>query len=51
MPACTVRFADDCVRSWLKGKIVHRPERSHGFRYRGQYEEQTPEMLKIAREG
>ena len=38
-------------QEWLKGKIEHRPERSHGFRYRGQYEEQTPEMLKIAREG
>ena len=38
-------------QGWLKEKIEHRPERSHGFRYRGQYEEQVPEMLQIAREG
>jgi pyruvate ferredoxin oxidoreductase delta subunit len=37
--------------TWLKEKIANRPERSHGFRYRGQYEEQTPEMLQIARQG
>ncbi|HEX2711257.1 MAG TPA: 4Fe-4S dicluster-binding protein [Candidatus Acidoferrales bacterium] len=37
-------------KKWLLGKIEHRPERSHGFRYRGQYEEQVPEMLQIARE-
>jgi pyruvate ferredoxin oxidoreductase delta subunit len=36
---------------WLDGKIANRTERSHGFRYRGQYEEQVPEMLEIAREG
>ena len=36
---------------WLDGKIASRPERSHGFRFRGQYEEQVPEMLEIAREG
>jgi hypothetical protein len=36
---------------WLQGKIAARPERSHGFRYLGQYEEQVPEMLNIAREG
>ena len=36
---------------WLQKKIAERPERSHGFRYRGQYEEQVPEMLEIAREG
>src|SRR5438874_1671017 len=41
----------DAYQTWLNGKIEHRPERSHGFRYRGQYEEQTPEMLEIAREG
>jgi len=34
---------------WLEEKIKHPPERSHGFRYRGQYEEQIPEMLEIAR--
>ena len=36
---------------WLESKIANRPERSHGFRYRGQYEEQVPEMLEIAKEG
>jgi hypothetical protein len=35
--------------TWLQGKIENREERSHGFRYRGQYEEQVPEMLNIAR--
>jgi len=38
-------------KKWLKEKIESRPERSHGFRYRGQYEEQVPAMLEIAREG
>jgi len=36
---------------WLKEKIAERHERSHGFRFRGQYAEQIPDMLKIAREG
>jgi pyruvate ferredoxin oxidoreductase delta subunit len=36
---------------WLKEKIANRNDRSHGFRFRGQYEEQVPDMLKIAREG
>ena len=36
---------------WLVATIANRPERSHGFRYRGQYEEQIPEMLKIAQQG
>jgi pyruvate ferredoxin oxidoreductase delta subunit len=35
---------------WLKEKIAVHPERTHGFRYRGQYEEQIPEMLETARE-
>ena len=35
---------------WLKEKIAERPERSHGFRFRGQYEKQVPDMLKIAKE-
>lgn len=35
---------------WLQTKIKERPERSHGFRYLGQYEEQVPAMLEIARE-
>ena len=40
-------------KKWLLEKIEHGPgpQRSHGFRYRGQYEEQVPEMLEIAREG
>jgi pyruvate ferredoxin oxidoreductase delta subunit len=36
--------------SWLVKTIKDRPERSHGFRYRGQYEEQIPGALKIAQE-
>jgi pyruvate ferredoxin oxidoreductase delta subunit len=36
--------------TWLKGKIAHPAERTHGFRYRGQYEEQVPEALKAANE-
>jgi pyruvate ferredoxin oxidoreductase delta subunit len=35
---------------WLQEKIAGHPERTHGFRYRGQYEEQIPEMLETARE-
>ncbi|HLJ30392.1 MAG TPA: 4Fe-4S dicluster-binding protein [Candidatus Angelobacter sp.] len=38
-------------KTWLKEKIAARPERSHGFRYLGQYEEQVPEMLEIAKKG
>jgi len=38
-------------QGWIKEKIANRPERSHGFRFRGQYEEQVPDMLKTAREG
>jgi len=41
----------ETYKTWLKGKIASRKERSHGFRYRGQYEEQVPEMLEIARKG
>jgi pyruvate ferredoxin oxidoreductase delta subunit len=37
--------------TWLAEKIKARPQRSHGFRYRGQYEEQVPEVLEIARKG
>jgi len=37
--------------TWLQEKIASRPERSHGFRYRGQYKEQVPEMLEIAKQG
>lgn len=38
-------------KTWLTEKIAARPERSHGFRYLGQYEEQVPEMLEIAKQG
>ena len=34
----------DAYKTWLQDKIKDHEERSHGFRYRGQYEEQTPEM-------
>jgi pyruvate ferredoxin oxidoreductase delta subunit len=37
--------------TWLQEKIKTHGERSHGFRYKGQYEEQVPEMLEIARKG
>jgi pyruvate ferredoxin oxidoreductase delta subunit len=36
---------------WLQDKIKSHGDRSHGFRYKGQYEEQVPEMLEIARKG
>ncbi|MBZ5629719.1 MAG: (4Fe-4S)-binding protein [Acidobacteriia bacterium] len=35
---------------WLNQKIESRPERSHGFRFKGQYQEQVGEMLQIAQE-
>ncbi len=38
-------------KNWVQETIAHRADRSHGFRYRGQYQEQTPEMLEIARQG
>jgi formate hydrogenlyase subunit 6/NADH:ubiquinone oxidoreductase subunit I len=28
-------------QAWVDEKLTHRPERSHGFRYRGQYQEQV----------
>jgi pyruvate ferredoxin oxidoreductase delta subunit len=37
--------------AWLQDKIKSHEDRSHGFRYKGQYEEQVPEMLEIARKG
>ena len=40
----------EAYKAWLATKIQQRPERSHGFRYRGQYEEQVPEMLDIAKD-
>jgi len=30
--------------AWVQSKIAERPERSHGFRYRGQYQEQVAKM-------
>jgi pyruvate ferredoxin oxidoreductase delta subunit len=38
-------------KTWLEAKIKNKEERSHGFRYVGQYEEQVGEMLEIARKG
>jgi pyruvate ferredoxin oxidoreductase delta subunit len=35
-------------QAWLKGKIEEKHERSHGFRYRGQYQEQVPGEMKSA---
>jgi pyruvate ferredoxin oxidoreductase delta subunit len=40
----------DGYSRWVKDHIAIREERSHGFRYRGQYEAQVPEMLSIAGE-
>jgi pyruvate ferredoxin oxidoreductase delta subunit len=34
----------ETYKTWLLDTIKDRAERSHGFRYRGQYEEQSPEM-------
>ncbi len=34
----------DAYRQWVAEKIGCRPERSHGFRYKGQYEEQVASM-------
>jgi pyruvate ferredoxin oxidoreductase delta subunit len=31
-------------KTWVEAKIKERPERSHGFRYRGQYQEQVAKM-------
>ncbi|MFQ5902919.1 MAG: 4Fe-4S dicluster-binding protein, partial [Candidatus Binatia bacterium] len=31
---------------WLKEKIQHRPERSHGFHHRGQYSEEGTEQIE-----
>jgi len=35
---------------WVAGKIAVRPERSHGFRFRGQYEQQVPGELASTRD-
>ncbi len=44
----TWRQDKDAYKAWLEAKIAERPERSHGFRYRGQYEEQVPAILQEA---
>ncbi|HET9002340.1 MAG TPA: 4Fe-4S dicluster-binding protein [bacterium] len=31
-------------KAWVEAKIKEQPERSHGFRYRGQYQEQVAKM-------
>jgi pyruvate ferredoxin oxidoreductase delta subunit len=36
---------------WVKERIADRPERSHGFRFRGQYEQQVPGVLDAAQDG
>jgi len=41
----------DSYKTWVKETISNRPERSHGFRYKGQYNEQLSEMLEIAKQG
>ena len=35
-------------KSTLASLIANRPERSHGFRFRGQYEEQVPAVIQAA---
>jgi len=35
-------------QAWLKAKIEQKHERSHGFRYRGQYQEQVPGEMASA---
>jgi pyruvate ferredoxin oxidoreductase delta subunit len=40
----------DSYKTWVKGTIENRPVRSHGFRYKGQYDEQKGEMLEIAKQ-
>ena len=45
------RHDQPAYQAWLKEKIEKKHERSHGFRYRGQYQEQVPEMLSIAKSG
>jgi pyruvate ferredoxin oxidoreductase delta subunit len=38
----------DGYHTWLDEKIAKRQERSHGFRYRGQYQEQVPGAMDAA---
>jgi len=35
----------ETYKGWVKEKIQHKPDRSHGFRFRGQYEAQIQEMV------
>lgn len=44
------RHDKEAFKAWLESKIETRAERSHGFRYRGQYQEQVPEALDVAQE-
>ena len=41
----------DGYKTWLIEKIEHRPERSHGFRFRGQYQGQIEEMAELGISG
>jgi pyruvate ferredoxin oxidoreductase delta subunit len=36
----------EAYKAWVKEKIQHVPDRSHGFRLRGQYERQIREMVR-----
>jgi pyruvate ferredoxin oxidoreductase delta subunit len=45
------RQGPEAYRSWVAEKIGGRGERSHGFRFRGQYEQQVPEELAQAKQG
>ena len=40
----------DGYARWVSEKITARPERSHGFRFRGQYEQQVPGELASSRD-
>jgi pyruvate ferredoxin oxidoreductase delta subunit len=42
------RHDKDSYQTSLAQLIATRPERSHGFRFRGQYEEQVPGVMKAA---
>jgi pyruvate ferredoxin oxidoreductase delta subunit len=44
------RKDSDGYKAWAAEKIADRPERSHGFRFRGQYEEQVPGVLDLAQQ-
>ena len=36
---------------WLKATVKPAGDRSHGFRYRGQYKEQVPAVLELVQKG